>query len=71
MKKIKGFNEFLLESYLLGSRAPLYHSTSIHSAIQILEDNTLKPSKTWKVISFTREKDFIYEDSSRLSHNIF
>jgi hypothetical protein len=62
VKRIKGFKDYINESYLNGSRAPLYHSTGIFFVPQILEDDLLKASPTWKVVSFTRDKNFIYED---------
>lgn len=62
MKRIKGFSDYVNESYLNGARAPLYHTTGIFFAPQILEEDTLKASPTWKVVSFSRNKDFIYED---------
>jgi hypothetical protein len=61
-KRIKLFEDFVNESYLQGSRAPLYHTTGIFFSSQILSDDLLKASPTWHVVSFSRDKDFIYED---------
>lgn len=73
MKLIKGYEDFINESYLGGARAPLYHSSPITNSREILEEDKLKstviPGKFWSkqfpapsTISLTRNKDFIYED---------
>lgn len=73
MKRLKRFENFIEESYLLGSRAPLYHTAPITNSYGILKEDKLKstviPDKFWsanypapRVISFTRNKDFIYEN---------
>lgn len=64
---IKRFDEFINESYLLGARAPLYHTTQIYFASEILDQNLLAGRNTGrgdfeKVISLTRDKNFIYDD---------
>jgi hypothetical protein len=50
----------LFESYLSGSRAPLYHSSTMFMAPQILKDDELKDFGHG--ISFTRDKDFVYNE---------
>lgn len=70
MKRIKRFESFINESYLGGSRAPLYHTSPITNSYNIIEEDRLK-SPTFHLkgvlmrkhlISFTRNKDFIYSD---------
>lgn len=85
MKRIKRFENFIEESYLSGSRAPLYHSTEIYFASQILDQDLLAGRNTGrgdfeKVISLTRDKNFIYDnypvtfvldqDALKKEHNI-
>jgi hypothetical protein len=73
MKRIKRFENFIEESYLEGSHAPLYHTTSIYFASEILDADMLKSTKDTGFhiskqeiknlpISFTRDKDFIYDE---------
>jgi hypothetical protein len=63
--KIQRFDQFINESYLKGGRSPLYHSTNIFNASEILNDNELR-SADWyqhpgqKIISFSRNPNFIY-----------
>jgi len=67
MKRIKRFESFLEESYLSGSHAPLYHTTGIEFASQILNTDSLITTKSIRgqgsnSISFTRDKDFVFEN---------
>jgi len=55
---IKDFDRFN-ESYLAGGKPPLYHSTSLHYATNILIEDCLNGKDT----SFTRNKDFVYDDA--------
>lgn len=55
---IKRFDEFINESYLLGARAPLYHTTNIYAASFILNDNEIKLGGNDGSVSLTRDKNF-------------
>lgn len=70
MRFVKLFEQFVEESYLQGSRAPLYHSTSIFFAASILQEDRLKGPrrnfggfKSPDIISLTRDKHFIYNQN--------
>jgi len=55
---IKRFDDFINESYLLGSRAPLYHTTNIYAASFILNENEIKLGGNDGSVSLTRDKNF-------------
>ena len=60
--QVLNFHDFINESYLEESHAPLYHTTSVYNAYEIIKDNALNPFI--EIISFSRNKDFIYDNGS-------
>lgn len=64
MKNIKRFEQYVNESYLSGSKAPLSHSTNVWYAKDILDTNVLKKQDTGttSVVSLTRDPNFTYMD---------
>lgn len=65
------FEKFIEESYLAGSRAPLYHSTNIFAAKEILDEDCIKPDPNADPhfmpkpagISLTRDRDMVYDNN--------
>lgn len=60
--KIQRFDQYINESYLESSRAPLSHSTSIWSALDIINSNRLEPSTAKNSISFSRSPSYTFFD---------
>lgn len=71
MNHIFLFEKFIEESYLAGSRAPLYHSTNIFAAKEILDEDCIKPDPHADPnfmpkpagISLTRDRDLVYDNN--------
>lgn len=72
---IKKFDDFVNESYLKGSRQPLYHYTSNYGITKILSDDLLKTSlvsrpKGTKAICLTRNPYFTHDGGVKTSPRI-